>query len=213
MSRIERIMKQIHQIVKIVINDSKQYYVTRNNYLLGGLLNIIFNKCSPIIQQQKITKGRLGNWSAIALEYNGKRVELINLYRILLSSSNGVSCLYTQYILVDKCSKTVSQYRKEVLKEIKQHIQNNQEITDIIIARDYNQDIKENEIRNFYNELGVRDIHSKVNNIPLEQLDRTYKQGSKPIDSIAATTGVLDYVEGCQMMDYNNIIETDHRGI
>ena len=44
-----------------MVNDSQQHYVTNNNYLLGGLLNIIFNKCTPIIEQNKITKGRLGN--------------------------------------------------------------------------------------------------------------------------------------------------------
>ena len=39
--------------------------------------------------------------------------------------------------------KSVVTYRKEVLNEIKQYIQSTQEITDIIIASDYNQDIKE----------------------------------------------------------------------
>ena len=137
-SRIERKMKQIHRTVKIVENDSGQYHVTNNNYLPGGLLNIIFNKCAPIIQHKKITKERLGNWSAIALEYNGKCLELINLYQIPSSSSKGESCSYTQYILVDKSIKTVEDYRKEILQEIKHHIQKNEDITDIIIAGDYN---------------------------------------------------------------------------
>ena len=41
----------------------------------------------------------------------------------------------------------------------------------------------------------MRDIYSQVNNISLEQLDKTYKQGSKLIDSITTTARVLDYVE------------------
>ena len=98
------------------------------------------------------------------------------------------------------------------MQEIKQYIQSNLDITDIIIAGDYNQDIREKVIRRFYVDIGVCDIHGKINNIPLEQLDKTYKQGSKPIDYIAATAGVLDYIEECQLLDYNDIIETDHRG-
>ena len=63
-----------------------------------------------IYQKKKIVKERLGNWSAIALEYNGKRLEIINLYRIPSSSSYGESCSYTQYVLVDKRIKTIADY-------------------------------------------------------------------------------------------------------
>ena len=58
----------------------------------------------------------------------------------------------------------------------------------------------------------MRDIYSQVNNISLEQLDKTYKQGSKLIDSITATAGVLDYVEESQISDYHGMIEIDHKG-
>ena len=107
--------------------------------------------------------------------------------------------------------KSVVTYRKKVLNEIKQYIQSTQEITDIIIAGDYNQYIREKEIWKFHTDIGVCNIYSKVSNIPLGQLDKTCKQGSKLIDSIAATAEVLDYVKGCQILDYNDIIETNHR--
>ena len=113
-------------------------------------------------------KGRLGNWSAIVLEYNGKRLEVINLYRIPSSSLNRESCSYTQYILVDKRVKTIADYRREVLQEIKHHIQKNQDITDIIIAGDCNQDIRENAIRKFHSEIGVVEVHNNINNIRMD---------------------------------------------
>ena len=106
----------------------------------------------------------------------------------------------------------MAEYRNEILQEIKQHIQRNEDITDIIIAGDYNQDIRDRAIKRFHIDLGVSDVHSKINNIPSEQLDKIYKHGSKPIDSIAATAGVIDYIERCQLVDYNKIIEIDHRG-
>ena len=137
-SRMERIIKQINRAAVLIENDSGQHHVTNNDYLPGGIMNIIFQKCAPIYQKKKTVKGRLGNWSAIALEYNRKQLEVINLYRIPSSSSNGESCSYTQYVLVDKRVKTITDYRREVLQEIKHHILKNQDITDIIIAGDYN---------------------------------------------------------------------------
>ena len=98
------------------------------------------------------------------------------------------------------------------MQEIKKHLQENQDITDIIIAEDYNQDARETAIRRFYSEIGVVDVHSKVNNIEMAQMDKTHEAGSKPIDSIAATAGVLDCIEGSMLTDYNDLFETDHRG-
>ena len=57
-SRMERKMKWVYRTVKIVENDSGQYHMINNNYLLEELVNAIFNKCVPIIQKDKITKGR-----------------------------------------------------------------------------------------------------------------------------------------------------------
>ena len=211
-SRMERIIKQINRSSILIENDSGQHHVTNKDYLPGGVTSILFQKCVSMYQKKKVVKGRLGNWSAIALEHNGKRLEIINLYRIPSSSPNGECCSYTQYVLVDKRIKTIAEYRKEILNEIKHHIQENDDITDILIAGDYNQDIRDTAIRKFFSEIGVRDVHSKINNIRMDQMDKTCKSGSKPIDSFAASAGILDYIEGSMLLDYNDIFETDHRG-
>ena len=43
-------------------------------------------------------------------------------------------------------------------------------------------------------------------------LDKACKNGSKPIDSIAASNGMMEHVEGCQLLNRNDIVESDHRG-
>ena len=43
-------------------------------------------------------------------------------------------------------------------------------------------------------------------------MDRTHKSGSKPIDSFAVSAGILEYIEGCMLLEYNDIFEIDHRG-
>ena len=66
-------------------------------------------------------------------------------------------------------------------------------------------------MQKFHDEIGVKETHVHVNKLRLEQLDKTYKNGSKPIDSIAATSGIMEHVEGCEVMNHDDIVETDHR--
>ena len=49
-----------------------------------------------------------------------------------------------------------------------------------------------------------------VNKLNLKELDKICKNSSKPIDSIVATSGIIKYMEGYKMVNYNNIAETDY---
>ena len=118
--------------------DSKEWATTPKDYLPGGLMSVFGSKCSPIMQQKKIKVGRLGNWIAVLIEYKGKRIEIINMYRIPKTSSNGVYYSLTQLNLVDRKVRSTGEYRKEIFDEIKKYINSNNDINDIIIAGDYN---------------------------------------------------------------------------
>jgi len=212
-SKIERIMRLIDKGVLIQTADSKQWKMTKKNYLPGGLLHIINSKYTPIINQKKVTVGRLGNWMAVEMKHNAKRLEIIHLYRIPIANgkAGGICSSLTQYHLSDGKVKSSNDYRKEIFNEIKHHINQNKDINDIIIAGDYNQDIKSRDITKFFEEIGVRDIHTTMNVLNNDKIDSTYKHGSKQIDSIAATNGIMNYIEGCRLMNYNEIVESDHR--
>ena len=81
----------------------------------------------------------------------------------------------------------------------------------MVIYGDYNQYIRDNQVRRFYEAIEVHEIHPLFNEIPMQQIGRTYKHGSRTIDSIAATSGIMDYIDGCKLLDYNDIVESDHR--
>ena len=53
-------------------------------------------------------------------------------------------------------------------------------------------------------------MHQCANNVRENELDKTHKNGSKPIDSIAASSGMMERVEGCQSLDHNDTVESDH---
>ena len=78
-SRMERLIKKMNRAVTLIENNSKQHHVTNKDYLPGGIMNILFQKCAAMSQKKKIVKGRLGNWCAMPLEYDRKRLEIINL--------------------------------------------------------------------------------------------------------------------------------------
>ena len=120
-----------------------------------GILNVIFNRCRLLIQKKTVKKRKLGNWSAILLEYKGKWLEIINFYRITISLSNRVYCSLTQYNLANRKIKPISAHRRELLNEIKQYMHNEKNITDIIIAGDYNQDIRDRAVKQFHEEIKV----------------------------------------------------------
>ena len=87
----------------------------------------------------------------------------------------------------------------------------NNDINDIIIAGDFNQDIRSNEVQKFFTELGVQDVHSNINRILNELIDKININRSWPIDSIAITVGILEYVEGSKLLGNNDVVFSDHR--
>ena len=211
LGRIERQIKGVDRESKIIVADSGEWNTTPGDYLPGGVMGIILSKCTALINNDQITKGRLGNWIAIPIQHKGKRVELISIYRIPSSSNYGICCSLTQYNLIDGKMNTPTTYRKELFDDIVSHINRNTEINDIIIAGDYNQYLNDNEVRQFHENINVHELHPIVNNVPINQIGKTYKNGSKTIDSIAATSGILEYVDGCELLGYNEVVETDHR--
>ena len=90
------------------------------------------------MQEDSVESGPLGNWIATQLKHNNKILALINAYWILASSQQGPYCSLIQYNLAEKKSKSVTEYRKEIITQIKKYIDKNKEINDIIIAGDLN---------------------------------------------------------------------------
>jgi hypothetical protein len=56
-----------------------------------------------------------------------------------------------------------------------------------------------------------KDVHSRINNINLKQLDKAYINRLKAIDSNAVSEGLMEFVEGLKLIHHNEIIFSDHR--
>ena len=63
----------------------------------------------------------------------------------------------------------------------------------------------------FFIDIGVNDIHYQQNNILIDQLDSTNIKGSSPIDTIAYSNGLVEFVEGCKLVGNNEILFSDYK--
>ena len=106
--------------------------------------------------------------------------------------------------------KSPIQYRKEVFEQIKQYINQNSEINNIILSSDINQDIALVEVQQFFTELKMQDIHYVFNRILMSLMDNTYKRGLKPIDIIAISPGIIECIEGCTLLETYEIVLMNH---
>ena len=113
--KIEYKCKEIGREVWIKGGDSKEWGVTNKNYLLGGVLTMVLGKSRALVQEDRVEYSPLGNWIVTHLEYNNKKLALINIYQIPASSQIGPYYSLTQYNLTDKKVKSLSEYRKEIL--------------------------------------------------------------------------------------------------
>ena len=83
---------------------------------------------------------------------------------------------------------------------------------DIIVAGDFNQSLYSKVIKNFliYNRLF--EIHNLLNGDNLKNWDNTYVIGSKCIDFVPTSSGIINEIEGYKLINYNQIIQSNHRG-
>ena len=212
LDRMENQFRTLGKDIKIIGLDSRQWDINKKDYLPGRILSVFGGKSRALLQDHEVYTNEIGNWMAVKLRHKNKTLGIINVYRILAMSSSGNTCSLTQYNLAEGQTKLPASYRKEILSQIRDYVHKNEDIDDIIIAGDFNQNITSSEIQVFFREIGVLDVHSHYNNIPLGQMDTTYIQGKTPIDSIALSCGAISYVEGVKLMEYNEFVMTDHRG-
>ena len=54
-------------------------------------------------------------------------------------------------------------------------------------------------------------MFAEINGVDIEKREATYQYGSKCIDCVLATEGMLRKVKGCELTECSEIVESDHR--
>ena len=95
--------------------------------------------------------------------------------------------------------KNTGKYRKEIFNQIIIFFKINPQINNIIVTGDLNQDIRLAEVQQFFAEIGIQDVHHVCNKILLQQMNNAHIAGPRPIDAIAVTPNLMEYIEGCEL--------------
>jgi len=85
-------------------------------------------------------------------------------------------------------------------------------VNNILVAGNFNQSLYLREIENFLISNGLFELHDLLNKYNSNNRDNTYIIETKYIDFVAATSGLINNIEGCELINYNQIIQSNHRG-
>ena len=69
--------------------------------------------------------------------------------------------------LIDRESRTATQHMDQIFKEIEDHLKNNSNATDVIIAGGFNQSVRSKAIQNFFSNIRAIEAHYKHINIEM----------------------------------------------
>jgi len=143
---------------------------------------------------------------------NEKVVLIITMYRLPDGSGQEMYTVKAQMDYKKGRVKLAKQYQDKMIAGISQYIDKQMKIDNIIIVGDLNKDINSIAIRQLFIEKGLFNIYEIMNLIKETQWESTCKYSVKCVNAIATTAGLLQYVDGCEMIESNELIVTDYRG-
>jgi len=214
LNQVKRLFKSISKNVQLHKSDSGENARASSGYLPGGTLTMLTGKSAGMTVESKHKSSQIGQWNSVRLEGGGEKLQIINLYRIPESTAKGILKSKAQYDRVSGEIKTTKEYRENVLEEISKEIKllQHEGVNGIILAGDFNQDIGSDRIQRFLCENGLYEVHREVNECEEQVRDKTYQSGSNQLDAVFVTRKVLRSIKGSKLVDFNDIILSDHRG-
>ena len=164
--------------------------IDRKPYQPGGAAVITTGKMTHTWDSSGVDSKRLGRWACTRLQGScGRYVRMISIYRPYKNTTNLNSAYMAQYrySLKNKGGKCP---RELFLEDLQQEINEWLELGDsIIVAGDFNEDIRSEQINNWKERLGLEDVFmERVEDISL--LPATFNKGVNPIDTIMCTAGI-----------------------
>ena len=97
-----------------------------------------------------------------------------------------------------------------MIEDLLNYIECNKSGSDVILARNMNKAIDSKNIDKFLISNGLFNVHGWINRVDTQQREATYEFGSKCIDLLVVTGGLLEFIDGCKVIDFKEYITTDY---
>ena len=146
----------------MIVSDSSDHGYTQSSYVPGGTMTVQQNSIGSYINKQMKKIDELGQWQAVHIETNHKKIICITIYCIPMVTTKGKYSSITQYNQIKKEVKTADYYRRNILSSIAQYLAS-QQYNDLIIARDFNEDIFAKPIQSFFHNYRLKDTYTTIN--------------------------------------------------
>ena len=213
-NRMKYLFRSISKNVTIIATDSGETITSDSGYLPGGTISIALGRIANVVEEETAQRDERGRWSSFEVQSGNESLQIMNMCRITDSSSPGVLKSRAQCDRHKGTVGTAKEYREELLQDVAAEIKRVREkgAQAIIIAGDFNQDVMNENIRKFLRENGLCDIHSELNESIDGLRDNAQEKGSKQIDAAFASEAALQVVTGSMLVDFNEIVMSDHRG-
>ena len=98
-----------------------------------------------------------------------------------------------------------------MLTDLTNYLQNHKD-KGIIIAGNFNEPLYLKNIEAFLINNSLFEVHDLLNGIESVKRDNTHIEGTKCIDFVAVSNSVVEFIDACELINFNQFIETDHRG-
>ena len=108
-----------------------------STWLPGGILSLFKGKQAQYILDKSKIKDLKGRWNVIKMKIIKKIIMIITIYQLVDGSGSGIYKVKSKLDKLDKV-QSAKEHCKKMLVELLEIIKKQQDLDDIIIARDFN---------------------------------------------------------------------------
>ena len=179
-------------------------------FLKGGTATALCNNVSKCVEVECTHEQSNGSWNAVMLTGRINKVALITVHRMVDSQASGINSSKVQRQRSIGQVESAKKIRNRQSKELSERA-NKCKATDVIVSGDFNESTRSENANSFVNETGPHDAFAETNGVGVDKREATHQHGRKCIDCALATDGMLNKAKGCELSEYSEIVESDHR--
>ena len=204
-------LKNMSENVALNASDSGEEVNDGRFFLKGGTATALCNNVSKCVEVECTHEQSNGSWNAVMLTGRINKVALITVHRMVHSQASEVNSSKAQYQRSIGKVESAKIIRKRQLKELAEYV-NKCKAADVIVAGDFNESTRSENIKSFMNETEIYDVFTETNVVETDKKEATYQHGIKCVNHVLATDGTLRKVKECELTECSEIVESDHRG-
>ena len=203
-------LKNINKNVVLNVSDIGEKVIDGRWVLKGGTATALWSNVAKDVEVESMHEEENGWWNVVMLTGRRKKFALTTVHRMVDSQASGINSSKVQRQRSIGQVESAKKIRNRQSKELSERA-NKCKATDVIVSGDFNESTRSENANSFVNETGPHDAFAETNGVGVDKREATHQHGRKCIDCALATDGMLNKAKGCELSEYSEIVESDHR--